>query len=872
MRIVSSTFVVLALFSTWAHAVTIEMKPGGPVATLVEARDAARKAHESNAKEEVKVVVADGFYPLAEAVVFESRDSGVSYEAAPGAKPVLVGGRKITGFQPGPNGVWTAHVDPSWRFEALWVNGRRATRARMPKEGYFQATGQPSTGLPGVPLHGSVDSSLLQISPADAASLKGLSSEELKDVNVCVNFTWDMERYRLAGARPEDGTLQFTAGRRPFFSLAPYQALRLENYRAALTDPGEWFLGSDGTLSYIPRAGEDMKTAEVWAPEAMQWLVFKGDPAKDQFVENVRFRGLSFRFQNYALPPEGAHFGQAESGLGAAIEADGGRGLSFENCEFAHTVSNVAWFRKGCHDVTMQHCYLHDLGGGGVKIGDPGVVQAGPLQTDHVTVDDTIIHTGGRYFTGAIGVTIFHANHCTIRHCDIGDFYYTAVSIGWIWGYHPTAGGYNLVEECNLHHLGWAVLSDMGAVYTLGPQPGTTIRGCNMHDIGCASYGGWGMYNDEGSTGVLWENNLIHHTQDAGYHQHYGRGNIIRNNIFAYGEEEGIRRSKPEEFFAFAFERNIVLAGDGKLFAHVDKNWDDGRVFLADNVYWKPDGPLTDFAGKSWAEWQFMGRDTNSVVADPLFVAPERGDWTLKPGSPALKLGFVPFDWKKAGVTGDATWRQLAAEEFPPMKYGLKPKPLPMKLSEGFEGTPAGGKPSHGAHMGRKGATHIAVVADQASKGQHSLQLTDGPDIEPAFEPHFYYNPNHDHGVTHVAFDVRLEPGYVLTHEWRDGALPYHAGPRLDFDKNGIRAGEKKLADLPANEWVHVEMTAKLGAESDGTWNCTLTLPGKEPQHFDGLKFVKPEMKELKWLGFSSPGKAAAKCWIDEIEIENSGK
>jgi len=48
-----------------------------------------------------------------------------------------------------------------------------------------------------------------------------------------------------------------------------------------------------------------------------------------------------------------------------------------------------------------------------------------------------------------------------------------------------------------------------------------------------------------------------------------------------------------------------------------------------------------------------------------------------------------------------------------------------------------------------------------------------------------------------------------------------------------------------------------------------MSMPGSKPQRFDGLSLVKPGMKELKWLGFPSPGKASAKCWLDEIAIEN---
>jgi hypothetical protein len=462
-----------------------------------------------------------------------------------------------------------------------------------------------------------------------------------------------------------------------------------------------------------------------------------------------------------------------------------------------------------------------------------------------------------------------------VRHCDIGDFFYSAVSVGWTWGYKPTPCARNTVEFCHLHHLGWAEMSDMGAVYTLGPQPGTVIRGCHMHDVGCLSYGGWGMYNDEGSTGIVWENNLVHDTQDGGYHLHYGRDNVIRNNIFAFQKEMQVRRSKPEDFLAFTFENNVVLWREGRLFGQMDKNWLDRHVAVNRNVYWKLGEPF-DLAGKTWDEWRKFGHDADGVIADPLFVAPEKGDFTLRPGSPALKLGFKPFDWKLAGVRGDDAWKKKAATDFGPMKYGVKPKAPAMKLADGFEGMAIGAKPALAQGLYKKNPAMVRVVGEGAAHGARCLQLTDGPDIEPSFDPHFYYLPNHEHGASRVAFDVKIEPGYHLVHEWRDNTKAngkaYQTGPMIEFRKGGLFSQGKKLADAPTNTWLHVELAAKIGDGRDNTFDLTFTLPGAQPQRFEKLPFVSKGCAKLDWLGFSSPGKEAAKCWLDEIVIENSVK
>lgn len=50
-----------------------------------------------------------------------------------------------------------------------------------------------------------------------------------------------------------------------------------------------------------------------------------------------------------------------------------------------------------------------------------------------------------------------------------------------------------------------------------------------------------------------------------------------------------------------------------------------------------------------WQGWQARGMDRHSLVADPLFVAPDRDDYQLQAGSPALQLGFQPIPIEKIG-------------------------------------------------------------------------------------------------------------------------------------------------------------------------------------------------------------------------------
>jgi hypothetical protein len=430
----------------------------------------------------------------------------------------------------------------------------------------------------------------------------------------------------------------------------------VENFRSALDNPGEWFLDRAGYLYYIPENGQTIENTNFIVPVLKEFITIQGDQKSGKKVENIRFENLVFEVAAYHTPPDGNEPAQAAAPVEAVVNLDFADNIEFKDCEIAHTGTYVFWFRRAVSNCLVSQCYLHDLGAGGIKIGETVIRSDAQEITNNITIDNNIITDGGHVFPCAVGIIIFNASDNKLTHNEISNLRYSGISVGWVWGYAYSPSKRNKVEFNHIHHLGWGDLSDMGGVYTLGASEGTTVSNNVIHHVYSFDYGGWGLYTDEGSFGITEENNLVYACKNSGFHQHYGKENIIRNNIFALNIRAQLQATRIEEHRSINFTNNIIYFDNGNL---LSSNWHKFNLLSDYNCYWDTRTKNIMFAGKPFAEWKKSGKDIHSIIADPLFVNPSAFDFHLRKLSVAKMIKFVPFDYSKAGVYGSEEWKKL---------------------------------------------------------------------------------------------------------------------------------------------------------------------------------------------------------------------
>ena len=647
----------------------------GPFATLGRAVQASRewrKTQPATSTSPITISIGQGIYEQSEPLVFQAQDSGLRIEAGSKTKPVISGGRRITGWKQSEREgkqFWTAMLPEvaagRWYFRELWVNGQRAVRARHPNHGYLKVA-----GLPDAAPEWTKGQTRFRYNPGDLTPWGTLNQGEVVVMN-----RWADSRLPITKLDEQQHTITF--GKRSVFALEKDDLYYVEGVFEALDEPGEWFLDRQtGTLYYLPRRGESLNKLEAYAPALAQIVRLEGEPDQERFVQNIVFRGLEFSHSEWCFPdgfskaldrpeifpaPEAevGGFGQAEIGVPGAFWGKGVRNCAFEKCAFHNLGDYGLELTEGCQSNRITQCEFSELGAGGIKLGETSVRAVESQQTKGTEVRDCRIHDGGKMFHSAIGVWIGQSPGNSLVHNEIHDFYYTGISIGWTWGYGPASASYNLVAFNHVHHIGiksdgdGPILSDMGGIYTLGKQPGTRVLNNLWHDIAGLRYGGWGIYFDEGSSGIVALSNVVYNTTHGGFHQHYGETNLVRNNIFAFGRDQQIQRTRVEPHLSFSFQTNLVYFDSSTL---LSGDWSQDRYEMDWNVYFDARHPAESdqmrFANATLQQWRERGHDVHSEIADPLFVSPQTRDFGLRSGSVALKMGFRPIDLRQVGVSG----------------------------------------------------------------------------------------------------------------------------------------------------------------------------------------------------------------------------
>ena len=889
-------FLGLAIGADWAGAATFYVSPAGsdgwtgrlpepnpdrtdgPFASFQRARRAVRelKTQQGGLKEPVEVVLRAGCYFLPEPLVFEPEDSGttdcpITYKAHPGEQVILSGGVRITGWKkPQQGNIWTAEIPEvrqgCWYFHQLFVGGQRRIRARTPNQGYLLNEG---------PINPSIDREKAIHDPEAKRGFRFRPGDirrftNLEDVNVIQFHSWTASIHWIQELDEAKGLVRFTAPADwPTGYWTQNERYYLENYPEALDSAGEWYLDrKTGLLSYWPPEGEDPNQVEVIAPRLRHLVRLEGKPEEGKFVQYIRLEDICLHHADWFIPDKGRADGQAAYFLDAAIMARGAQHCELARCEIAHVGEYAIWLGAGCQQNRIFHCHLHDLGGGGVKIGETQSPPSEALAASHNTVENSFIHDGGHVFLGAVGVWIGRSSFNQVLHNEICDLNYTGVSVGWSWGYAPSSAHHNVVEYNYIHHIGRCVLGDMGGIYTLGVSPGTRIRHNVIHDVYSPGIGGGtGIYPDEGSTGLLIENNLVYHTELGCFSQHYGRENVVRNNIFAFSRTGELARYRQEDHISFFLERNIIYSTTGSFLLGA---WSNGNYRMRSNLYWDTSTDDPDFDGLDFSQWQAAGRDEGSLLADPLFVDPEKRDFRLRPGSPAERIGFTPFDPSQAGLYGEPEWVNLPKKivrpplELPP----VQPRWL-RAIQEDFEQTPVGQTAAQAVTSGEENGASIRVTDQTADHGKHSLRFQDAPGLRYPWQPHLYYVLRMRQGTARVRFAVRLEPGAVFVHEWRDAGQPYLVGPSIRIDSEGqLFAGAKPLCKVPIGEWIRLEIRAPLGKQATGTYRLNLQTPGQPARTFAELPVGSAGWKALCWLGFISAADARTTFYLDDIQLQ----
>lgn len=586
---------ICILCSHWLLADEIWISPKGsdfndgtrqfPKATLTSALRQARewrRTEDNRIQGGITIYMEGGTYAFYEPVFIRPEDSGTKesptiIRSVGDEKVILSGGISINGWKK-QGKVWVADV-PAFNgrpldFRQLWVNGKKAVRARdvedFEKMNRICSVDEKNEILyvPAVSICRLIDNKgNLKAKYAEmvlhqmwcVANLR-IRSVEVQGDSAAIRF--HQPESRIQFEHPWPHPMVTTDGHNSAFYLT--------NARELQDVPGEWYHDIDARkVYYYPREGEKMQEAEVIVP-AVETLV-RVEGTLDRPVCHIRFEKITFSYTTWMRPSEKGHV-PLQAGMyltdgyridpkmqrnylnhpldnqgwlgrpAAAVRVVAARQIDFERCRFEHLGSTGLDYEEAVQGGVVRGCLFRDIAGNGLLVGSfsPAAHEThlpyDPADRREVCTQQQINNC---YFTeignedwGCLAIAAGYVGDVNIEHNEISEVPYSGISLGWGWTQTVNCMRNNRVHANLIHHYA-KHMYDVAGIYTLGSQPKSYVTENCVHSIYKPGYvhdpNHWFyLYTDEGSSFITVRDNW---TEGEKYLQNAnGPGNVWENN------------------------------------------------------------------------------------------------------------------------------------------------------------------------------------------------------------------------------------------------------------------------------------------------------------------------------------------------------
>lgn len=497
--------------------------------TITKARDVVR-ATKGTMTGDIVVNLRGGTYTLTSTLSFNENDSGnngyrIYYKAYNGEIPAITGGQKITGWTLYSGNIYRASVSGISTIRQLYVNDKRAQRAHTETN----LTNVSNWNDPGVP-----------DDPNDVpATFNGIITNDSQvqyftnpsDVELHWTSNWRDAYGKITEIADGGNGYKIMKGNMPWFHVffhgynQGYNNVTIENAYELLNQPGEFYYNkATSYLYYWPRTGENMSTADVYAPKVESLLDVRGSSLTNK-VYNITFYGLTFQYGTW-LKPDTQGYSNEQAGyldnlshadpapldlMPANITVDCADGITFERNTIKHMGGAGINFINGVRNSNIIGNKFLDISASAIQLGEQlvygqGSIPAGKEVCYNDKVMNNYIDGTGVEFWGSVGIAGYTTDTLEISHNELYNLPYTAITSGWGWARTPNDYNKNNIISYNRIRNFMNKLYDGGGIYTLGHQTNIQITG-NYISTNNNVYSG--IYPDEGSSNETISNNVL---------------------------------------------------------------------------------------------------------------------------------------------------------------------------------------------------------------------------------------------------------------------------------------------------------------------------------------------------------------------------